>query len=134
MSTPVRERAGAARALRWVAAIGTAISAIVHGYLYLNGFSQVAVTGPMFAVNAVAGLVIAVALTASAHWVWAFLAAGFNAVSIVALLISHTEAGFFGTREMFWDTWQLMAVGAEGVALVAACWLLVRALRTRGRR
>lgn len=134
MSTPARERTASTTAVRWVAAIGTAISAIVHGYLYLNGFSQVEVTGPMFAVNAVSGLVIAVALTASAHWVWAFLAAGFNAVSIVALLISHTEGGFFGTREMFWDTWQVMSIVAESVALVAACWLLLRALRSRDRR
>lgn len=105
---------------RWLAAAGTAVSAVVHGYLYLDGWSSVPVTGPLFLVNAVTGIAIALGLVVSHHWVWRFLAVGFNAASIAALLISHTEAGFFGTREMRWDAWQLTALGSEIVGLVAA--------------
>lgn len=116
----VQARVDSDRALRWIAAVGTAVSAIVHGYLFLNGWSTIPVTGPMFAVNAVSGIVIAVALIASPHWIWRFLAVGFNGMSLLALLVSHTETGFFGTREMFWDSWQIMALVSETVGLVAA--------------
>lgn len=122
---------GEATALRRIAAVGTAISAVVHGYLFLDGWSVVPAVGPLFAVNAVTGAVIAVALIASAHWAWRFLAVGFNAVSLAALLISHTPAGFFGTREMFWDSWQIMAAVGESVALVCAALALLLWWRTR---
>lgn len=128
----VDERVGTARALRWTAAVGTFISAVVHGYLFFfDGWSSVPVTGPMFLVNAISGVVIAVALTASAHWVWRFLAVGFNGTSLLALLISHTPSGLFGTREMFWDSWQIMALVAESVALVAAALALLAWWRAR---
>lgn len=114
-------------ALRRVAAVGTAISAIVHGYLYfVADWSAIPTVGPMFLVNAIAGAVIAVALIASPHWVWRFLAVGFNGSSLLALLIAHTPGGFFGVREMFWDAWQIMALIAEAVALVAAGIALLR--------
>ena len=118
--------------LRWVAAAGTAVSALVHGYLYLDGWSAVPVTGPLFLVNAITGVLIAAALVVSAHPLWRLLAVGFNASSLTALLISHTELGFFGTREMFWDAWQLTALGSEAVALVAATWALLAWWRRRG--
>lgn len=135
-ASTAQTRTGAATALRRVAAVGTAISAMVHGYLFLTGWSTVPVTGPMFALNAVSGIVIAVALIASAHWVWRFLAVGFNGMSLLALLIAHTPGGFFGTREMFWDSWQIMAAVSEAVALVAAALALLawwRSRRTPGR-
>ncbi len=131
MSSPTAVPDGSARTLRRVAAVGTFVSAVVHGYLYLAGFSVVAVTGPMFAVNAVSGAVIAIALIASAHWVWRFLAVGFNGLSLIALFLSHTENGFFGTREMLWDTWQILALVSEAVGLVAAALALLQWWRAR---
>jgi len=120
-----------ATALRRTAAIGTAVSAVVHGYLFVDGWSIVPVVGPMFAVNAVAGAVIAVALIASAHVVWRCLAVGFNALSLLALLISHTQLGFFGLREAFWDSWQVMALVGESVGLLAAAVAVVMWWRAR---
>lgn len=129
--TGTSTRTDPATGLRRVAALGTAVSAVVHGYLFLDGWSAVAVTGPLFALNAVAGVVIAVGLLVSAHWVWRFLAVGFNGLSLLALLISHTPSGFFGTREMFWDSWQITALVSEAVALVAAGLALLTWWRTR---
>ncbi|WP_156250276.1 hypothetical protein [Pseudactinotalea terrae] len=120
MSTTTASTTAEATALRRIAAVGTAISAVVHGYLFLDGWSIVPVVGPLFAVNAVSGAVIAVALIASAHWAWRFLAVGFNALSLGALLISHTPTGFFGLREGFWDSWQVIALVSESVGLIAA--------------
>lgn len=131
-SETVATNSGSARALRWVAAVGTFVSAVVHGYLYfVDGWSSVPVTGPMFLVNAISGVVIAIALIASEHWVWRFLAVGFNGLSPIALLVSHTEGGFFGTREMFWDSWQVMALVSETVGLVAAGLALLAWWRAR---
>lgn len=119
-------------ALRWIAAVGTFVSAVVHGYLYwAQGWSTVPVTGLLFAVNAVTGAVIAIALTASAHWAWRALAIGFNGASLLALLLAHTDSGFFGTRELLLDSWQVMALVAEGVALVAAALALLAWWRRR---
>lgn len=130
----VQTRVDSDRGLRWTAAVGTAVSAIVHGYLFLTGWSTVPVTGPMFAVNAVSGIVIAIALIASPHWIWRFLAVGFNGMSLLALLVSHTEGGFFGTREMFWDSWQIMALVSETVGLIAAGLALLSWWRARPSR
>lgn len=123
----VAERTSEDTALRRIAAVGTFVSAVVHGYLYfVDGWSAIPTVGPMFLVNAISGVIIAVALIASPHWVWRFLAVGFNGSSLLALLISHSPGGFFGVREMFWDAWQIMALVAEAVALVAAGIALLR--------
>jgi hypothetical protein len=122
---------GEATALRRIAAVGTAISAVVHGYLFLDGWSVVPVVGPLFAVNAVTGGVIAVALIASAHWAWRFLAVGFNALSLAALALSHTPTGLFGLRESYWDIWQVMALVSESIGLIAAALALLAWWRAR---
>ncbi|GAB2600430.1 hypothetical protein [Pseudactinotalea suaedae] len=131
MTTTAVRTPGDATGLRRIAAIATAVSAVVHGYLFLDGWSIVPVVGPMFAVNAVAGAVIAVALIASAHWVWRVLAVGFHGASLLALLISHTPRGFFGLREAFWDSWQVMAAVSESVGLVTAALALLVWWRAR---
>ncbi|HLV55985.1 MAG TPA: hypothetical protein VKY71_10485 [Actinotalea caeni] len=129
--TATSTRTDSATGLRRVAALGTAVSAVVHGYLFLDGWSAVTVTGPLFALNAVAGVVIAVALIASAHWAWRFLAVGFNALSLAALALSHTPRGFFGLRESYWDIWQVMALVSESVGLFAAALALLAWWRGR---
>jgi hypothetical protein len=122
---------GEATTLRRIAAVGTAISAVVHGYLFLDGWSIVPVVGALFGVNAVTGAIIAVALIASAHWVWRFLAVAFNALSLLALALSHTPGGLFGLRESYWDIWQVMALVSESVGLAAAAVALFAWWRAR---
>jgi hypothetical protein len=88
--------------LRVLVILGLLGSAWVHYALWQNqGFSDIAVVGPLFLVNAIAGLVIAGAVLAWRHWFPVLLAIGFGAVTLVAFLLSLTSGGLFGVHEQF---------------------------------
>ncbi|HEX6517457.1 MAG TPA: hypothetical protein VF049_17970 [Nocardioidaceae bacterium] len=103
---------------RTLAAAGTFVSGLVHLWLWFDGFRDISVVGPLFLLNAIAGVAIAVALLAWRQWLPLFLAAGFGATTLAAFLIS-TTVGLFGVHEVFWGTSQVAAGIAEIVAMVA---------------
>lgn len=131
---------GGAAAVRWsrvrlalcaVTALAVLVSGIVHLWLYFDGFSGIRLIGPMFLLNAVAGLVIAVALLVWRSWLPAFLAAGFGAATFAGYLISRT-VGLFGVHEVVWDLSSVLAAVAEVVALVGGALVLLGDLRRAG--
>ncbi|MCU1680174.1 MAG: Conserved putative rane protein [Amycolatopsis sp.] len=107
-------------------------SAWVHYDLWRNGFSDIAVIGPLFLVNAVAGVVIAVGVLAWSHWIPAFLAAGFGASTLGAYVLSVT-VGLFNVQEQFTTQAELWGVITEAVCIVLGIALIVMAVRP-GRR
>ena len=110
--------------VRGLAAAGVLMSADVHLALYFSGFSSIPTVGPLFVVNAVAGLVIGVGMLAWRHWLAAFLAFGFNLVTLAAFYLS-ISVGLFGFRESATGAQQLIAEIAEIIGLVGAAVLLV---------
>ena len=72
------------------------VSAAVHLYLWFDGVRNQSV-GPMFLVNVVAGVVIAVMLVRWRHWLPAFLTLGFGAATLGAFIISAT-VGLLGVH------------------------------------
>ncbi|TNC27029.1 hypothetical protein [Amycolatopsis alkalitolerans] len=103
--------------LRVLVILGLLGSAWVHYDLYANqGYSDIATIGPLFMVNAVAGVVIAVAVLVWQHWLPALGAIGFGAVTLIAYLISLTPGGLFGVHERF-----TMASEVWGVVTEAGC-------------
>ena len=66
------------------------MSAYVHLYEWLNGMRHVHVIGPLFVVNIVAGVVIAVLLVTWHHWFAPFLAFGFGASTLGGFAIATT--------------------------------------------
>ncbi|MQA04231.1 MAG: hypothetical protein GEV07_16390 [Streptosporangiales bacterium] len=112
--------------LRGVVAAAVLLSADIHLVLYVEGYSDIPVIGPMFAVNVVAGLAIGVGVLVWRHWLAAFLAAGFGAATFVAYLLSRT-VGLFGVREMSWDAQGVLAAVAEVLAVVGGVVLLIAA-------
>jgi hypothetical protein len=119
--------------LRALTAAGVLVSGLVHLYLWFDGFRDVSVVGPLFLLNAVAGVVLAIAVMAWRHWIPLFVAAGFGASTLGAFVISAT-VGLFGVQEVFWGTWQVIAAVAEIVAVVAglaALWQENPALQQR---
>lgn len=114
--------------MRWMAAAGVLLSGLVHLWLWFDGFRDIDWIGPLFMLNAVAGVLIAVLVVWWRSWFSAFLAAGFGAATLGAFLLS-TTVGLFGVQEILLGRWQIVAGVAEIVAIVAGGLVLVRELR-----
>ena len=111
-------RAGWAQLGRGLAAAGVLMSADVHLTLYADsGFKDIAVVGPAFLLNAVAGLVIGMALLLWPHPIPLLLAVLFGLATLTAFYISAT-VGLFGVHETWTGTQVVTAEIAEWVAVV----------------
>ncbi len=131
--TTAVERDEGPRVLRGIVAAAVLLSADIHLVLYLDGFADIPVIGPLFLVNVVVGLLIGVGMLIVRHWFLTFLAAGFGAATFAAYLISRT-VGLFGVREQTWDPQAVLAAVAEIVAAVGGVVLLAAQLRSRRAR
>ena len=114
--------------LRIVAAAAL-VSALAHLRLWFGGMRDVAVIGPAFLVNAVAGVVIAALVLRWRHWLPGLLVLGFGASTLGALVLSST-VGLFGHREPFEGPYVWVTAVAEVVCVVAGG-LLVRRFSSR---
>lgn len=119
--------------MRWMAAAGVLLSGLVHLWLWFDGFRDIAWIGPLFMLNAVAGVLIAVLVVWWRSWFSAFLAAGFGASTLGAFLLSAT-VGLFGVQEVLVGTWQVVAGVAEIVAVLAGVAVMVQELRSSSAR
>ena len=122
---PARQgRALGAWVLRGLTAAGLLLSADVHLVLFLEGYRDIDVVGALFALNAVAGLVLALLVLVWRHWLPLLGAVGFGVLTLVAFYLS-TTVGFFGVNETVGGTQQVLAAVAEWVAVVAGTLALV---------
>lgn len=111
--------------LRVVGAAALLVSAGVHLYLWFDGVRNQSV-GPMFLVNVVAGVVIAVLLVRWQHWVPAFLTAGFGVATLGAFTIAST-VGLLGVHTVWAGGSVWTAAVSEVVCIVVGGILLLRA-------
>lgn len=120
--------------MRWrvLGAAALLVSAAVHLKLWFDGVRDQSV-GPLFLVNVVAGVVIAVLLVRWDSWVPAFLTLGFGASTLGAFIISST-VGLMGVHT-HWEGFAVFAAAiSEVVCIVVGGWLLSdRVLRPSGR-
>ena len=108
----------AAVAARLVAAAAILVSGLEHFRLWrFNDYHVLHVVGPLFLLNAVAGLVIAVLLAWRAYLLTELAGLGFAVATLGAFFIS-VYVGLFGFKEALSGTSQLIAGVAEGVAIV----------------
>ena len=114
---------------RIIAAIAVLVSAYVHLYEWLNGMRHVHVIGPLFVVNIVSGVVIAVLLVTWKHWFAPFLAFGFGATTLAGFAIATTSAGLFGDHEKWQGSYIWLAAASEVVAILAGLYAVSRELR-----
>jgi hypothetical protein len=115
--------------LRLVAAAAVLVSAYVHLEEWLDGMRHVHLIGPLFVVNIVAGVVIAVLLLTWQHWLAPFLAFGLGASTLGAFAIA-ARWGLFGDHETWHGPYVWTATVVEAVAIVAGLY----AVRTELRR
>ncbi|MBD5788072.1 hypothetical protein IF650_18095 [Cellulosimicrobium terreum] len=111
-------------ALRGLTAAGLLLSADIHLVLLVEGYRDIEVVGPLFALNAAAGLVLGVLVLVWRHWLPLLGAVGFGALTLAAFYLS-TTVGFFGVNETVGGTQQVLAAASEWVAVVAGTLALV---------
>lgn len=119
-------------AWRVVGAGALLVSAAVHLWLWFDGVRDQSV-GPLFLVNVVAGVVIAVLLLRWPHWVPPFLTLGFGASTLGAFVLSST-VGLMGVHT-HWEGFAVFAAAvSEVVCIAVGAWLLREELVSVGRR
>ncbi len=90
----------------------------VHWVLWQNeGYKFIPNDGPFFLVDAIAGVVLAVALLVWPRPLAGLLSAGFTASTILALVISLVT-GLFGFKESISANYVVLALVVESIALV----------------
>lgn len=120
--------------LRSLTSAAVMLSGVVHLVLWAQGMSALAVVGPAFLVNAVAGLALGLALQLWEHWLPLLASAGFGAATLGAFVLA-TTSGFFGVREQWEGPAVWLAAGSEATAVVLGLLGTTLALRTaRARR
>jgi hypothetical protein len=133
------------RALLLLGAGGVLVSGYLHYFLYFEGgYRGIAPDEALgltisraFAINAVAGFVIAWALVCSLRWERltvpaAVAGVGFCAATLVAYALSRT-VGLLGFEDDRTSTEAVIAVAAEVIGLVSLSWLLAACVRARRR-
>lgn len=110
---------------RVVTAVAVLVSAVMHLYLWFEGYRDVENIGPAFLLNAVGGAVIAALLLAWHHWVPPLLAVGFGLSTLGAFVLS-TTVGLLGFEESWagWEVWT--AAVSEVVAVACGALVLLR--------
>jgi hypothetical protein len=123
--------------LRGLVAACVLLSAVVHLDLWSGGMRSLAVIGPAFLVNVVAGVVIGLAVLIFARPEPLLLAAGFGLATLAAFVVSTLPSGLYGVHETWtWAPALLAAVSEVGAVLLAGAALVVerRAATRTGHR
>jgi hypothetical protein len=118
---------------RIVGALLLAAMAVIHLVLWFQGFRDIAVIGPGFMVNAVGGLILAVAVLVVGGRrlpLVAGIATLFIAGSLAALVISLTT-GLFGVREQLDSPFVATSLIVEGIGTLVLAGLTWFAARPR---
>ncbi len=105
-------------ALLIVAAVAVGVGAYEHAHLYHQGYDEIATIGTLFVVNAVASLLVILALLARRPLAFVVGSLAISVGSIVALLLTRSSSGLFGFRESGYDAHATITLGAEIVAVV----------------
>lgn len=121
-----------ARMVAALTALAVLVSAMLHLYLWFDGYRDVDTIGPLFLLNAAGGIVIASVILGWRHWIPAFLALGFGLSTLGGFVIS-TTVGLFGLEES-WTGWAVWVAAASEVAAIVLGALLLRLMTARSGR
>jgi hypothetical protein len=117
----------AALALRVVAAGLLGWIGYIHWHLWQQGYRYLPTNGPLFLVDAIAAVVVAVLLLVWARPLTGLLAAGFTASTIGALVIS-LWVGLFGFHESIHASYVVESLVLESVVvIIVAAWTVIAA-------
>lgn len=109
-------------ALCWAGSLLLVASSVIHFHLWSTGYRHIPTIGPLFLVQTVAGIVVAILVATTRRWLTAFAGALFAIGTIVGLVVS-VKIGLFGFRDSFSAPYahtSLLVEGAAAVVLAAA--------------
>ena len=106
-------------------------SSLIHLHLWASGYKNIHTIGPLFLVQGIAGIVLAVAVALIRRVFMAVLGALFAAGTLAGLLVS-AHFGIFGYRETMTAPWATTSLIVEAAA--AGVLLIGGALVLRGER
>ena len=121
--------------LRWAGALLLAGIAVVHGKLWADGYRTIDVIGPLFAVDAVLAVLLAVAVVLAPRRIVALvaLAGAALAAGTAAGLLLSTRVPLFGFQESLQAQYAVLSLVLEGAATVVLLGLAaLTARRIRG--
>ncbi len=108
------------------------VSAIIHLHLWSTGYRHIPTIGPLFVLQGIAGIAIALVVAVTRR-VWAALAgAGFAASTIAGLLLS-VEVGLFGFKDSLSAPDATLSLVVESAALVVLASAALLGFRRPGR-
>jgi hypothetical protein len=100
------------------AALAVGVGAWEHADLYHDGYSSIRWIGPLFLVNAIASLVVILALIVRRPAFFVLGSLAISVGSIVAIVLTRNGDGLFGFRESGYDAAAGVTLGAEIVAVL----------------
>ncbi|GAA3433257.1 hypothetical protein [Kutzneria kofuensis] len=112
--------------LRIVVAAALVGSAGVHYFLFTQGYPGIVT--PLFLLNAIGGLVLAIAVLTWRHWLPALGALGFGVLTLGSYVLAAT-VGFLGQHDEFNSQPEYWSVITEVICIVGGIALL--AMRNR---
>jgi hypothetical protein len=108
--------------LFWAGAVLVALSALIHLHLWSTGYRHIPTIGPLFLLQGIAGLAVAVAVAVTRH-PWVAAAGALFVAGTLGGLVLSVEVGLFGFTDSFhapYAVTSLMVEAAAFVVLVAA--------------
>ncbi|HEY7915959.1 MAG TPA: hypothetical protein VIC86_03185 [Acidimicrobiales bacterium] len=103
--------------LCWAGSVLLIVSAAIHLHLWSNGYDQIPTIGPLFLLQGIAGIVMALLVALSRHFLVALAGALFAAATIGGLVIS-VEIGLFGFQDSLSAPYATMSLVVEAAAFV----------------
>jgi hypothetical protein len=126
-----------ANLLTWAGSLLVVVSAVIHYHLWgSGGYKHIPTIGPLFLVQSVVGVVLALWTSAARKLLLVLAEAGFAFASAGGLIIS-VNFGLFGWQETMSAPYAGLALGVElaaGTVLCAAAALLVKPSLRRHRQ
>jgi hypothetical protein len=112
-----------------------AAAGMIHLYLWADGYRNVTTIGPLFLVNGIVGLVLAVLVWAQPRVVVALVGGAFLAISVGALLQSvwGSLLGFQDSFDAPWAVTSLVVESAGALVLLGGALLSLRDGRSSSR-
>jgi hypothetical protein len=93
------------------------LSGLIHLHLWDTGYRHIATIGPLFLVQGVVGILVALAV-AALRWPVIALAGALFAAGTVGGLVLSVEVGLFGFRDSFSAPYATVSLVLESVAVV----------------